>query len=59
MISYGCFRWSIEYCLLECIVVSETIGVICYALYMDDCLLSHFAGCHMVNTGVVTGSFHR
>ena len=59
VISYRCFRWSIEYCLLECIVVSETIGIICYALYLDDlCLLRHFAGCLMVNTGV-TGSFHR
>ena len=39
--------------------MSETIGIICYALYLDDlCLLRHFAGCLMVNTGV-TGSFHR
>ena len=64
VISSGCFRWSIENCLftlLQCIVVSETIGVICLALCLDDlCLLSHFAGFLMINAGCycVTGSFH-
>ena len=41
MISYGCFT-SIEYRLLECIDVSETIGVICLALYLNDVFTQSF-----------------
>ena len=42
VISFGCLRWSIEYCVLEYAVVIETIGIICLALYPDDLfLLSH------------------